>query len=124
MVYTSNMINTSATIVGKAASAITDPRGKAIKFDADGKMVLAGAGDECIGIAIVTNDEVIEAGQDIDVQVTAMGVGLAGAAITAGAPLASDANGKLVPASGDAAVVAYALEAATTGKLTRLILAK
>lgn len=126
MVYTSNMINTSATIVGKAASAITDPRGKAIKFDANGKLVLAStAGEAFVGIGIVTNDEAIQAGQDVDVQVKDMGVGLAGGAIAAGDPLGTDANGKLVKVTttGDF-VIGYALADAASGALVRLQIAK
>lgn len=122
MVYTSNMINTSATIVGKAASAITDPRGKAVKFDSNGKFVLAStAGETFIGIGIVTNDEAIAAGQDVDVQVKDIGVGLAGGSISAGDSLTCDANGKLVKATTDGQFcIGYALEAATSGKLLRL----
>lgn len=122
MVYTSNMINTSATIVGKAASAITDPRGKAVKFDSNGKFVLAStAGEKFMGIGIVTNDEAIAAGQDVDIQVKEIGVGLAGGSIAAGADITCDSNGKLVAATTDGQFcIGYALEAATSGKLFRL----
>ena len=126
MVYTSNMINTSATIVGKAASAITDPRGKAIKFDANGKFVLAStAGEAFIGIGIVTNDEAIAAGQDVDVQIKDIGVGLAGGAIAAGDPLGTDANGKLVKiTTSEKICIGYALESASSGAFVRLQIAK
>lgn len=125
MVYTSNMINTSATIVGKAASAITDPRGKAIKFDSNGKLVLAStAGEAFMGVGIVTNDEAIAAGQDIDVQVKDMGLGLAGGAISAGDALATDANGKLVTATAGDFAVGFALADATSGSYVRLQIAK
>lgn len=122
MVYTSNMINTSATIVGKAASAITDPRGKAVKYDAYGKFVLAStAGEKFMGIGIVTNDEAIAAGQDVDIQVKEIGLGLAGGSIVAGDELACDANGKLVKTTTSGHFcIGYALEAASSGKYVRL----
>lgn len=116
MIYTANQINNSATIVRKAGAAMaseTDVRCKAVKFDASGDVVLAGAGENAIGIAIITNDEKVKAGEDIDIQVKEIGIGISGAEVAAGAELASDANGKLVPAVAGNFVLATALEAAS-----------
>lgn len=126
MVYTSNMINPSPTIVGKAGAAITDPRGKALKFNSSGKLVVCStANEEFIGIGLVTNDEAIAAGQDVDVQIKDIGVGLAGGAISAGDTLGTDANGKLVKTTTSGAfVIGYALRDATSGSLVTLQIAK
>lgn len=111
MAYTSTGINTSATIVA-AAGAEADYRGKAVKFNENGAVVAAGAGEVAIGIGIITNAEVTKAGEDVDIQVKEIGLGLAGAAITKGAELASNAEGKLVPAEGGNFVIAVALDSA------------
>lgn len=128
MIYTANQINESATIVGKAGATMTTPtdvRCKAVKFDANGDIVLAGAGEVCVGIAIITNDETVKAGEDIDIQVKEMGVAIAGAEIKAGAELAAGADGKLVTASAGQFVVATALEsAAAAGKFIRVQISK
>ena len=129
MVYTATQINTSPTIVGKAGAAMTAPvdvRGKAIKFDAAGDVVVAStAGETVMGIAILTNDETVKAGQDIDIQVKEIGVALAGAEIKAGAELAVDATGALKTATAGQFVVATALEAAAAaGKFIRVQITK
>lgn len=126
MIYTSNMINPSPTIVGKAGAAITDVRGKAVKFNSSGKLVLCStANEEFIGVALVTNDENIASGQDIDVQIKDIGVAVAGGAIAAGDPLATDANGKLVKTTTSGAfVIGHALADAASGALVRFAYAK
>lgn len=95
-----------------ANAAIADVRGRAVKFSS-GKIVLCGAGDAALGVGIMTNDETIAAGADVDIQIHSIGLVYAGAAITKGANLSADANGALVPTTSDAAVVAVALEAAS-----------
>lgn len=95
-----------------AHAAITDIRGRAVKFSS-GEIVLCGAGDPALGIGIMTNDETIAAGQDVDIQIKDIGLVYAGAAITKGANLSSDANGALIPTTSDNAVIAVALEAAS-----------
>lgn len=114
MIYTATQISNSATIVRTAGATISNPvdvRGKAVKFDASGDVVVAStAGEAVAGIAILTNNEVVKAGDDIDIQVKDIGVAIAGAEITAGAELAVDANGKLAPATAGQFVIATALE--------------
>lgn len=113
MNYLATSINESPVIVGQAAEAITDVRGRAVKFNASGAIVLAGAGDTPLGIGIMTNGDqgAIPAGGDIDIQYKDIGLVYAGAAITAGANLSVGANGVFVPAT-TGTVVAIALQAA------------
>lgn len=113
MTYLATSINESPVIVDKAGAVIADVRGKAVKFDDNGKLVLAGAGEAAIGVGIMTNDENIAAGADVHVQIKDIGLVYAGAAIKKGAKLSADANGALVPAT-DGEAVAIALDAAAT----------
>lgn len=122
MTYLATSINESPVIVETAGAAITDIRGRAVKFSS-GKIVLCGAGDAALGVGIMTNDETIAAGQDVHVQIKDIGLVYAGAAITKGANLSADANGALVPTASDAAVVAVALDAASAaGEFIRAII--
>ena len=112
MTYLATSINESPVIVDKAGAAIADVRGKAVKFDTNGNIVLAGAGEAAIGVGIMTNDENIEVGKDVHVQIKDIGLVRAGAEIKKGATLQADATGALITkASGEA--VAIALDAAT-----------
>lgn len=111
MTFLATSINNSATIVEKAGAAISDVRGKAVKYSS-GNVVLCGAGEAAIGVGILTNDEATASGADVDIQVKDIGMVLTGGAVAKGAELASDANGKLVTASGGDYVIAVAMEAA------------
>lgn len=123
MAYTSTGINTSATIV-ETAGAAADFRGKAVKYSS-GKIALAGAGEAAIGIGIITNSEATKAGEDVDIQIKEIGLGIAGAAIAKGAELSADANGKLVTAAAGKFVIAVALEDATAaGKYIKVQIVK
>ena len=123
MAYTGTGINTSATIV-EAASAAADYRGKCIKY-VDGKAALAGAGELCMGVGLITNADQTAADADVDLQVKEIGLGLAGAAIVKGKELASDAEGKLVEAASGNFVIGVALEdAAAAGKFIRMQICK
>lgn len=95
-----------------AGAAIADIRGRAVKFDENGRIVLAGAGEAALGVGIMTNDETILSGQDVDIQIKDIGMVYAGGAVAKGAQLAADANGAFVAASGSDAVIAIALDAA------------
>lgn len=109
MTYLATSINESPVITDKAAATIADVRGKAVKFS-DGKIALAGAGEVVIGVGIMTNDVGIAAGADVDIQVKDIGLVCAGGAITKGAELAADANGKFVAAAEGDYVAAIALD--------------
>ena len=113
MAYTSTGINTSATIVGAAAAEIAGVAGKAVKFSAGKLAVANAAGEVVIGIALLTNADVVAAGEDVDVQVKEIGKAVVGAEVAAGAELAAKADGTLVTATAGQFVVATALEAAT-----------
>lgn len=115
MNYLATSINESPVIVGTANAAITDVRGYAVKFNATGNVVLAGAGDVPLGIGIMTNgnEGAIEAGADVDIQIKDIGLVCAGAAITKGASLSVNANGAFIPATSGTAAVAIALGTAS-----------
>lgn len=114
MTYLATSINNSAVITEKAGSAIADVRGKAVKYDGNGDVVLAAAGEAALGIGILTNDESTAQGADVDIQIKDIGMVLAGAPnIKKGDELASDASGKLIKATGGQYVIATALEASS-----------
>lgn len=123
MAYTGTGINTSATIV-EAAGAKADYRGKAIKI-ASGKAALAGAGELCMGVGLITNSEETAVDEDVDIQVKEIGLGHAGAAIEKGAELAADASGNLITATAGQFVIGVALEsAAAAGKYIKIQIVK
>ena len=111
MNYLATSINESPVIIGTAASAITDVRGYAVKFNGSGNVVLAGAGDVPLGIGLMTcgDQGAIEAGADVDIQYKDIGMVCAGAAITKGASLSVNASGQFIPATSGTAAVAVAL---------------
>lgn len=118
MNYLATSINESPVIVGVATNAITDVRGRAVKFDSAGKVVLASAGDIPLGIGIMTMGDqgAVASGEEFTIQHKDIGYVYAGAAIAAGANLSVGANGVFVTATtGESAtaVVAIALKAAS-----------
>ena len=125
MNYLATSINESPVIVGTAAAAITDVRGHAVKFDGNGNVVLAGAGDTPLGIGIMTMGDqgAIAQGEEFTIQHKDIGLVAAGAAIAKGANLSVGAGGVFVTTSGGATVVAIALEAAAaSGQFIKAIL--
>ena len=88
--YLNTGINDSPTIVGKSTDAIVNGAFLAAKFDGAGGIVLAGAGENAIGLLIATTPE----------------------AVAAGAELTADANGAAVTATTGKYATAIALEAA------------
>lgn len=116
MAYVNASINNASTIVEQVASTVTeavDMRGKAVKYDENGGILLADtAGETVMGIALITNDEAVKAGIDVDIQIRDNGMAMVGDAVAKGDPLAVDANGKLVKAASGQFVIATALEAA------------
>lgn len=125
MNYLATSINESPVIVGTATNAITDVRGRAVKFDANGGVVLAGAGDIPLGIGIMTmgDEGAIAAGEEFTIQHKDIGLVYAGGTIAKGANLSAGASGVFVTTAGGAAVVAIALEAAAaSGQYIKAIL--
>ena len=96
--YLATSINESPVIVDKAGEVLADVRGKAVKY-ADGAIVLAGANEAVIGVGIMTNDENIAVGADVDIQIKDIGLVRAGGKITKGSELSADAEGNFVTAS-------------------------
>lgn len=125
MVYQSNMINNSATITGVAGAEIADVRCKGVKYDGNGKIVLAStAGETIIGVGILTNDAKTLAGQDVDIQVKDIGIVLLGGEVLAGAELAVTADGTFKTATTGQFVVATALEPGVADQVIRAQLTK
>lgn len=129
MVYTATNINNSATIVAQTGTTVTAPvdvRGKVVKYDGSGNVILASTvGEIVVGIAILTNDETVKAGDDVHIQVKDIGVALAGSAIAVGDELTADADGKVKKATDGDFVIATALESAgADGKYIRVQITK
>ena len=118
--YNGVQINPSATIVEEAGAPIADVRNRIMKFDENGKVVLAVAGtDMPIGIAIIEagyNDisgvmsGKANPGENVDILVKDMGVVLAGGTIKKGQEVAAGADGKAVPAAAGDYVLGFALD--------------
>jgi len=84
-----------------------------VKLNTSGQMVLSGAGENALGI-LQDKPASFQVGA-----VCCLGKSMAvyGASVTAGQNLASDASGKLVPATGSDAVVAVAAESGSSGDI-------
>ncbi len=119
-IYTSS-INESPVISMESGAALADIRGKAIKFDENRKAVLAAAGDFAVGIAILSNDENVSAGDNITVQICARGLVKTGAAVKAGDTLAVGDGGALVPAA-SSAFMAIAMDEAEAGAFVEALI--
>lgn len=116
MTYLATSINNSPVITEKAGAAIESVRGKAVKYDGSGNVILcSSAGEAAIGIATMTNDDNIGVGAAVDIQIKDIGLVLAGGTITKGAELAVNTSGAFVTAAAGNSVVAIALDAAKSG---------
>lgn len=110
--YIGTSVNESPTVATKAAAAIKDGAMLAVTLGANG-VTKATAGDAAIGLLIVGTEADVAAGDDVSVQVKDIGLWKTGAAVAAGALLASDASGKAITAAAGNFIIAQALEAAT-----------
>lgn len=110
--FISTAINDTPTIVGKAAAPLAAAECLAVKFDAAGDVVLAGAGEPAMGVSLPTTEHLVAANGDITMQIKDIGLWKTGAAVLPGAELASDAVGKCVTAAAGNFILAYALEGA------------
>ena len=111
--FISTGINDSPVISGKATAAINNGAFLAVKFGGNGGIVLAGAGENALGLLIATTPEKVAAGEDVTVQIKDIGLWKTGGAVAAGAELTPDANGAAVTAAAGKYVTAIALESAT-----------
>lgn len=105
-------ITDSNTSVFPAAKDLGVVNGLALALGKDG-LSLPDAGASAVGIALVTEDQVVKAAEDVTVQTKDIGLARAGAAFKAGALLAADATGKLVEAKAGQWIFARALAPAT-----------
>lgn len=111
--YIGTMVNESPTIVGKASAEITGGSFLAAKFDVNGGIVLAGAGENAIGILLADTPEDVAVGDNVTAQIKDIGLWKVGAAVNPGDELTSDSNGKAVKAVAGNFITAVALEKAT-----------
>lgn len=112
MTYISTSVNPSAIISEKAGAAMTDPAFFIAKFNENGSVVKAGAGECVLGVFLPTNDGNMAEGDGVDIQVKDIGYVKTGGAIAKGAAIASDANGKAVAAVSGNFILGYALASA------------
>ena len=125
MSYIGTSINVSPVIVGTAGAVITNGAGKLVKFDASGNIVLCNtAGEMPLGVLALQTEDNIAIGDSVTVQIKDIGKVIAGGAITIGAALSVDTNGKATVATTGQSVIGFALEAASTDQLFTMQIAK
>lgn len=123
--FISTAINDTPTIVGKAGIPMQNAAFHAAKFDAQGNIVPAAAGDNAIGLFIATTPDTVAAGDDVTVQIKDIGLWVTGAAVLAGAEVASNAGGQAITAAANAFIVGIALEtAAAPGAVIKVQIVK
>lgn len=121
MDYITYSVNENPIIAREAGADLGLVRGRAIAFDQAGKVTLAETGGIAIGVGVVSNLEPVLEGDDVFIQVAAIGLVKVGAAVQAGAFLAPATGGMLVPASAGDAYIAVALQAAAANSLVQAI---
>lgn len=105
-------INESPTINLLAAEKLTEPKAVALKLTEDG-VKLPAAGDDVIGIALISNADVVESGNRVDIQIKDIGYWKAGAEFLPGDLLATDDKGMAQKAETGQYIIARALNSAT-----------
>ena len=126
MKYMSTGIIDTNTIQETAGAALGDIRGLALKYDGEsGKVVKCSvAGETVLGIGILTNDEDIAADAQVNIQIQAIGVAMAGDTVAKGDPLTTNENARLVKASTGNFVIGYALADAVAGGMFKVQVCK
>lgn len=109
--YLGTSINESPTIVLSVGEKLEEARGIALAVS-NGKAVKPAAGAHVIGLSVIETDEIVEAGSDVDIQIKDIGKWVAGEALTVGAELATDADGKAVAAKAGDFIIGVALSSA------------
>lgn len=93
-------INDSSTIPAVAAEAIEDARGKAVKFDENGKIKVCDAANEAVaGLVIYQGLKPVKEGEEVSVQIKDIGLAVAGGEIKVGDYVGTDAQGRLTKAT-------------------------
>lgn len=110
--YFGTSINDSPTIILPAKEKIENAQGIALAIS-DGKLAKPTAGANVIGLSLFTNDETVEADDEITVQVKDIGKWIAGGAVAVGDELTTDADGKAVKAASGNFITAVALSKAS-----------
>jgi len=90
----------------------------AVKVDTNGQAVLAGAGENSVGVV----QNVPASGQTATVMTLGISPVVYGASITAGSNVTPDANGKVVTAGGSDAVLGIALESGNADEVHPILL--
>ena len=112
MAYMNSSINSSATIIDKAATNLENAGMLAMAYTVDGKLEIASAaGAPAIGIAISETGETVKKDDDVSVVVKDITHWRAGAAIAKGAEVMTGADGRAVPAAEGGFILGVALEA-------------
>lgn len=132
--YNGVQINPSHTIVEEAGAVIADVRNRIMKYDGNGKVVLATAGTDIpVGIAIIEagyNDisgvesGKVAVGEDVDILIKDIGVVLAGATIKKGQEVAAGADGLAAAAAAGNYVLGIALDNAEAGEFLTVQISK
>ena len=118
MAYFGASINEQPVLAEVAGAEIVAGSGKAVKYDTEGNVVLAGAGEAICGILLMQTDEKVAAGDIVTVQFKDIGYVAAAGDFVKGDALSVDANGAFVKAA-DGKAVARALEAGSAGTFVR-----
>jgi exosome complex RNA-binding protein Csl4 len=125
MSYIGTSIDESPVISGVAAAKIENGAFHAVVFDGNGKIAIATAGVNALGLLPAETPETIEAGEDVTVQIEDNGLWKVGtAAVAAGAELTSDATGCAITAATANYVTAIALQAGQPGDIIRAQIVK
>ncbi len=132
--YNGMQMNPSATIVDEAAAKVEDARCKIFAYDSNGKLALATDGSKpLVGIATIevgVNDitgadsGMVDAGDDIDIQIKDIGFVVAGGTIAKGDEITSDANGEATKAATGDYVIGIALNAVEKGGFAKIQISK
>ena len=96
MRYVGTTINESSVITATAGADLTNAAFLAVKFDAEGNVVLCGDGENAIGILTAETPEAVAKGDGVTVQIRNTGVAVAGEALKPGAILVPGSGGKFV----------------------------
>lgn len=111
MNYFGASVNQSPVIAERAGEAMKNGAFLAVKYDDDGSIILCNkAGETALGLLLPDTVEEISQGNELTVQIKDIGLAKAGGVFKKGAPLTTDAQGKLVEAAGGSFILGYALE--------------
>lgn len=125
MSYIGDSINASPTIAERAGAAIPGGAGLAVKYDANGCIVLcATAGEPALGVIIMQQGDVA-VGDSVTVQIKDVATCVSGGAVSKGALVAVNASAQAVAAgAGDFAIGMALSGAAAAGQMVQVQICK